>query len=328
MAQPLKEQLLQMLIDHRDSYLSGQKISEALGCSRTAVWKQIAELKKEGYEVEGLQKRGYKLMTKPDNLRPHDIRVGLTTSFIGQTIIYRESLPSTQLLARKLANDHAEEGPIVVCEEQTAGKARLGRKWNSPKGEGIWLSLILRPNILPHKAPQLTLLTAVSVVDGIKNTTGIVCQIKWPNDILINGKKVVGILTELQAEADRVQSVISGFGINVNTKTFPPELASIATSLALENEGVDIERARLLQNILQRFEVLYNEYLAKGFRAIKPLWEEHATGLGKIITARTLSGNITGYAKGITNDGTLLIEDNEGKIHKIYSADIEIPFQS
>lgn len=314
-----------LLVEHENDYLSGQKISELLGCSRTAVWKHISELKKEGYEVEGIQKRGYRIISKPNNIRPHDIRTNLQTKKIGQHIHYYESTSSTQEIAHNLALEGAEEGTVVITEQQLKGRGRLGRQWESPKGTGIWMSLILRPNIPPHQAPQLTLLSAVAIVQAVQKVTDIHCEIKWPNDILINGKKVVGILTELQAEADIIRSIIVGIGINVNIKSFPDELQHKATSLLIENNHQEVQRAELLQAIFQQFELLYDEYLKTGFQAIKLRWESYAVSLGKQITARTLSGEIHGLATGITDEGVLLIEDKDGKVHKVYSADIEIP---
>lgn len=324
LAQSIREKLLALLIANNDRYLSGQKISEELGCSRTAIWKHISELKKEGYEIEGIQKRGYRLISKPDNIRPHAIRTNLQTKRMAHQIHYYDVVESTQDKAHTLALDGAPEGTVVITEQQRKGKGRLGRAWKSPKGTGIWMSFILRPKIPPFRAPQLTLLTAVAVVQAIQTVTGIQAEIKWPNDILINGKKVVGILTELQAEADIVQSIIVGVGINVNVKTFPDELKNKATSLYIENNKKEIERAVLIRAFFQHFEQLYKEYLEHGFKPIKLRWESYAISLGKYITARTLNGEIHGYAVGITDEGVLLIEDNDNNIHEIYSADIEI----
>ena len=220
-------------MDNEGKYISGQKISEELGCTRTAVWKHISELKKEGYEIEGIQKRGYRLISIPDSIRPHAIRMNLKTKRMGHEIHYDDVIDSTQDKAHTLALNGAQEGTAVITEQQLKGKGRLGRQWESPKGTGIWMSFILRPNIPPHQAPQLTLLTAVAVAQTIEAATEIQPEIKWPNDILINGKKAVGILTELQAEADLVQSIIIGVGINVNTKSFPEHLKDKATSLLI-----------------------------------------------------------------------------------------------
>jgi BirA family transcriptional regulator, biotin operon repressor / biotin---[acetyl-CoA-carboxylase] ligase len=324
----MKEQMLHILIEQNGEYVSGQKISEQLGCSRTAIWKHISELRKEGYELEAMQKRGYRIIHQPNNIRAHNIHIGLNTEFIGKKIIYHESISSTQTIAHQLAYEGTEEGTVVVADEQGKGKGRLGRVWHSPKGTGVWMSVILRPNIPPQQAPQLTLLAAVAVVKGIKEAVGLDCEIKWPNDILIHGKKVVGILTELQAEADRIQSVIIGIGINVNVKEFPEELKAKATSLFVEKNGKEINRAELIQRILEQTETLYNQYLKDGFTVIKLIWESYAVSLGKKIKATTINGSIEGFAKGITEAGVLLVEDDNGKIHQIYSADIEISSQT
>lgn len=324
LAQSIREKLLTLLLENQNDYISGQKISEQLGCSRTAIWKHISELKKEGYDVEGVQKRGYRLISKPNNIRPHDIRTNLQTNTIGQHIHFYDVVSSTQEIAHTLALEGTKEGTVVIAEHQSNGRGRLGRQWESPKGSGIWMSLIIRPNIPPHQAPQLTLLTAVAIVQAIQAETNIKAEIKWPNDILINGKKVVGILTELQAEADLVQSVIIGIGINVNIKQFPKELKNKATSLLIENGHHEIERALLIRTFFQQFEILYKEYLEYGFKPIKLRWESYAVSLGTYITARTLNGEIYGFANGITDEGVLLIEDKDGNTHQVYSADIEI----
>ncbi|WP_078430825.1 biotin--[acetyl-CoA-carboxylase] ligase [Alkalihalobacterium alkalinitrilicum] len=321
----MKEKLLEMLSENETGFVSGEKISNHLGCSRTAIWKHIEELRKSGYEVEAVPRKGYRIKTRPNTISPHEIKVHLKTGKIGQELTHFESLPSTQEVAHRLAQEGALEGHVVIADEQTSGKGRLGRVWHSPIGTSISMSIILRPKVSPQKAPQLTLLAAVAVVKGIEKTTGLQCSIKWPNDILLNGKKIVGILTEMQSEPDYVHSVIIGIGINVNHKQeqFSSELREIATSLAIA-KGEEISRAKLMSNVFYELEVLYDQYLQEGFDVIKPLWESHAINLGKRIIARTVQGVIEGVAKGITNDGVLLLEDDDKVIHQIYSADIEI----
>ncbi|MCF6408209.1 biotin--[acetyl-CoA-carboxylase] ligase [Pseudalkalibacillus salsuginis] len=326
MATTIREKLISLLSD-AGGYKSGQKLSEILGCSRTAVWKHIEELRKEGYVVEAVQKKGYRIITRPNNLLPGEIKHQLNTEKLGQEIHYEESVSSTQEIAHRHALNNAPEGTIVIADEQTSGRGRLGRSWHSPKGSGVWMSVILRPNIPPQKAPQLTLLAAVSVVQGVQQVTGEDAQIKWPNDILIDGKKVVGILTELQAEADRVNSVIIGIGINVNTAAFPDEISNIATSLKIAS-GTEIERAHLVRSILEKMEKLYTLYLEHGFSPIKLLWEGSAASLGKRIRVRTIAGELYGKAQGITEEGVLLVEDDLGTVHRVYSADIELTQKS
>ncbi|WP_449536721.1 biotin--[acetyl-CoA-carboxylase] ligase [Ferdinandcohnia sp. Marseille-Q9671] len=326
MQSEIRNKLLEVFSNANGDFISGQKLSDQLGCSRTAVWKHIEDLRSEGYELEAVRKLGYRILTKPDKITNNEIQLGLKTEVLGRNIHFEESVTSTQQIAHRLAYEGAIEGTIVVAEEQTTGRGRLDRAWYSPKHTGIWMSMILRPQIPPSKAPQLTLLAAVGVVQAIQEVTGLEPDIKWPNDILLNQKKLVGILTELQAETDRINSVIIGIGINVNQDInhFPESLHHIASSLSIE-KGENIDRAKLIQTILLKIEKLYNEYLQHGFKVVKLLWESYATSIGKNIVARTLSGSIEGKALGINDEGVLLIEDASGVVHHIYSADIELP---
>ncbi|WP_042355290.1 biotin--[acetyl-CoA-carboxylase] ligase [Bacillus rubiinfantis] len=325
MQSELRKQLLDAFTNAGESYLSGQYLAELVGCSRTAVWKHIEELRNEGFEFEAVRKKGYRIIKTPIKLTADEILLGLTTKFIGRNIYYKDSVDSTQKLAHQLASNGAGEGTVVIADEQTSGKGRMNRNWHSPKYSGIWMSLILKPNITLNKAPQLTLLTAVAVVQAIEEATGLIAEIKWPNDILINGKKVTGILTELQAEADRIHSIIIGIGMNVNQKItdFPEDLHHKASSLFIE-KGEIVSRAALIRNIFLHFEKLYLLYLEQGFSPIKLLWEGYAISIGKVIKARTLTEVIEGKALGITEEGVLQIEDETGKIHHVYSADIEL----
>ncbi|MFJ5715753.1 biotin--[acetyl-CoA-carboxylase] ligase [Neobacillus sp. NPDC093127] len=325
MQSELRKELLDAFTKAGDVYLSGQHLAEVIGCSRTAVWKHIEELRKEGFELEAVRNRGYRILKTPEKITADEIRLGLTTEFIGRNIHYQESVESTQKIAHQFASEDVPEGTVIIAEEQRSGKGRMSRKWHSPKYTGIWMSLILRPNIPLTNAPQLTLLTAVAVVQAAEEITGLQPEIKWPNDILLHGKKVTGILTELQAEADRIHSIIIGIGINVNQRKeeFPDELQEIASSLAIE-KGETISRAALIRSVFKHFEKLYLLYLEKGFFPIKLLWESYAVSIGKELKARTLTNVIEGTALGITDEGVLKIEDQSGVIHHVYSADIEL----
>ncbi|CAG9622627.1 biotin--[acetyl-CoA-carboxylase] ligase [Sutcliffiella rhizosphaerae] len=325
MATEIRKKLLRMFTETEDDFLSGQKISEELGCSRTAVWKHIEDLRQEGFELEAVRRKGYRIKKIPDKISHNEITLGLKTTSLGRQVHFKESVTSTQKIAHQLAYDGVPEGTLVVSEEQTTGRGRLNRSWHSPKYTGVWMSLILRPNLPPAKAPQLTLLTAVAITQAIEEVTGLRPDIKWPNDILINKKKAVGILTEMQAEADKINSVIIGMGINVNHQIdhFPKELHSIATSLSIEL-GKTVNRAELIQSILLHLENLYERYLQHGFYPIKLLWESYAISIGKRIIARTITGTLEGLAKGITEDGILMLEDDQNCIHYIHSADIQI----
>lgn len=325
MQSDIRMKVLDAFTNAGETFLSGQHLADVIGCSRTAVWKHMEELRKEGFELEAVQRKGYRIVKTPEKITADEIRLGLRTSFIGRNIHYEDSVGTTQKIAHRLAYEDVPEGTVVIAEEQISGRGRMNRKWHSPKYTGIWMSLILRPNIPLTKAPQLTLLTAVSVVQAIEDLAGLTPEIKWPNDILLNGKKIAGILTELQAESDRIHSIIIGMGINVNQKLtdLPLDLQKTASSLLIE-KGEEISRASLIKSIFSQFEKLYSLYLDKGFLPIKLLWESYAISIGKQIKARTLLGTIEGKALGITDDGVLLIKDKDGVIHQIYSADIEL----
>lgn len=320
----IRAKLLEAFSKADGEFISGQKISDYIGCSRTAVWKHMEELRKEGYELEAVRRLGYRITKKPDKISSNEIQLGLKTQMMGRYIHFEEIVSSTQKIARNLANEGVEEGTIVVADQQTNGKGRMARVWYSPKGTGIWMSMIIRPNLPINQTPQLTLLTAVAIVQAIEELTPLKPEIKWPNDIMLNGKKLVGILTELQAEADQVHSVIIGTGINVNQKVadFPEDLQKIATSICIET-GTVWERAEFIQMILLKFEGLYSLFLSQGFKPIKLLWESYAISLNKKIIARTLNGTVEGKAIGIGEDGVLLIETNDRVIERIYSADID-----
>ncbi|MGF6948653.1 BirA family biotin operon repressor/biotin-[acetyl-CoA-carboxylase] ligase [Neobacillus sp. B4I6] len=324
MQSEIRKELIDAFTTAGETFLSGQHLAELIGCSRTAVWKHIEELRKEGFELEAVRNKGYRILKTPEKVTADEVRLGLTTNFIGRNIHYVESVESTQKLAHHFASEDAPEGTVIIAEEQLSGRGRMARKWHSPKYTGIWMSMIIRPNIPLSNAPQLTLLAAVAIVQAIEEMTDLTPEIKWPNDILINGKKVTGILTELQAEADLIHSIIIGIGINVNQKKedFPLELQEIATSLFIE-DGETVSRAELIRSIFKHFEKLYTLYLEQGFIPIKLLWEGYAGSIGKYIKARTLTNTIEGKALGITNDGVLQLEDLTGTIHHIYSADIE-----
>ncbi|WP_409288927.1 biotin--[acetyl-CoA-carboxylase] ligase [Peribacillus sp. SCS-37] len=325
MQSDLRKKLLEAFYEAEGEYLSGQGLADIMGCSRTAVWKHMEELRKDGYEIEAVRKKGYRLLTSPDKLSQNSIMLGLQTKSIGKHIVYHDSLDSTQKAAHALADKGAEEGTLVIANEQTAGKGRLLRSWHSARGTGIWMSLILRPNIPMQDAPQLTLLAAAAIVQAFEEAANLSPSIKWPNDILINGKKVTGILTEMQAEADRIHSVIIGIGINVNQELqdFPEEIRGTATSLAIQ-AGEPISRTEVIQTFLRKFENLYELYIKEGFKPIKLLWESYAISLGCEIKATTLSGVLFGKAVGITDEGVLLLQEENGQIHRIYSADIEL----
>lgn len=321
----MKQKILELL-SASEIFISGEKLAELCGISRTAVWKHINSLKEEGYNIETQPRTGYKLISRPDALVKTEILDGLQTKVFGKEFLYTFfEIDSTNLKAKQLANEGKPEGTVVVAESQTKGKGRLGRKWVSPSGKGVWVSFILRPPILPVKATQLTFVIAVAMVHSLKNIGISDVQIKWPNDILIHRRKVAGILTELSAEIDCVNYVIVGIGINVNQDTFefPEEFKDKATSLK-EACGHKVSRIKVLQSVLKEVEHFYYLYLENGFGEIINLWRENSVTLGKEVEVISGTEKITGLAIDIDEEGCLLVKDREGKVNKIVAGDVSL----
>lgn len=321
----IKQEITKRLLSANGEPLSGQQLADEFGLSRTAIWKHIKELEVDGFVIETVKKKGYILTSSPDSIQAAKVEQHLTTNRFGRSIHYFEECLSTQPIAHQLAQENAPDGTIVLCEEQTAGRGRMARVWTSSRGKGIWMSTIIRPEIPPMKAPQFTLIAAVAVSRAIEDIADVRAEIKWPNDLLINGKKCTGILTELQADVDRVQAIILGIGVNVNQdlEDFPEEIQPIATSVKMVT-GVHIDRARLVARILHYLEIYTDMYVEHGFEPLKLLWESYSGTLGRRIKAVMIHQQIEGIALGITNDGVLQVQTDDGKIHGIYSADIEI----
>lgn len=317
--------LAKRLIESNGEAVSGQQLAEEFGISRTAIWKHIKELEEKGYAIESVKKKGYRIVSIPDTLESLAIQTGLKTKHIGRNIEYVESCSSTQIIAHKLAQEGAPDGTVVLTETQTAGRGRMARKWDSAAGKGVWMSVILRPDVVPQKAPQFTLVTAVAVVRAIEEVTKLQPKIKWPNDILLNGKKCTGILTELQSDADGIQALIIGIGLNINQEKtdFDPEIQAIATSLKMES-GDTVSRQKLVQSLLYYLEIYTQMYIEEGFGLLKVMWESYSTTIGHPIRARMTNQTLEGIAEGITEDGVLQLRTADGKLHGIYSADIEM----
>ena len=304
------EELLQLLRTS-ERFLSGEKLSRKLGVTRAAIWKKIEQLRAEGYEIESVTRKGYRLRKTPDILTETEIRAHLAPGTFGASLTALQTVDSTNNEARRLAEKGAPHGCVVVSEEQTGGKGRLGRQWVSPPGSGIWFSVLLRPHALPEEVTGVTLLSAVAVCRAIRKETGLDAKIKWPNDVVIGTKKVCGILTELSAEWERVHYLIVGIGVNVNQAAFPPELSERATSLSLETDR-PVERAVLLCAILEEFERLYDQY---GVSSFPEEYRANCITVGRAVSLTRAGKTIKGFASGVRDDGALLIQtENEGTI--------------
>lgn len=317
--------LAERLLQASGQPVSGQQLADEFGISRTSVWKHIKELQDKGYEISSVKKKGYAVSAIPDLLEASIIQPLLKTKRLGKMLEYVPVCESTQIIAHQLAQQGVPDGTIVLAEEQTAGRGRLSRKWDSVYGKGIWMSVVLRPEVPLQRAPQFTLITAVAVVRAIEEVTGLKPDIKWPNDILLNGKKCTGILTELQSDADGIQAVIIGIGLNVNQEAedFNVEVKDIAASMRMAT-GVTISRQELVRSILYHLELYTDLYIEEGFSALKLLWESYSTTIGKKVRARMAKETLEGVAESITDDGVLQLRTADGKLHGIYSADIEM----
>jgi len=301
--------------------ISGERLAAQLGLSRAAVWKRVHRLKDQGYVIEGSPRRGYRLLAVPDKLLPEEVLQGLQTRVFTGPVHHFETLNSTNDLAKELAVQGAPEGAFVVAETQTGGRGRLGREWNSPPGVGLYVSLVLRPMLPPMELPQITLTTAVAVVRAVRRVAGLAPGIKWPNDLLINGRKLGGILTEMETESDRIRHVVVGLGLNVNNPEFPPELAATATSLTL-TAGRAFSRVHLLQAWLEEFEALYDRFLNQGFPEILEEWKDYTVTLGRAVTVRQGPREISGQATDVAPDGALLLKTANGEMVRVTSGEI------
>ena len=319
-----KEEILRLFKAKKGQYLSGSDLSQKFLVSRTAVWKEINLLRGEGYLIEAAPRRGYRLIRVPDLLLPAEIRYDLETKILGKEIHHFKEVISTIDIARDLAAQGHPEGTLVVAEVQTAGRGRLERKWFSPPG-GIWISLVLRPNILPMDAPKITFLMAVAAAIAIEGQTGIPAKIKWPNDILIKGKKVGGILCEIDAEPDRVIFAILSLGLNANVDSdeFPPEIRTVAASLK-QATGEKIDRVRLLRNILENLEKNYSQAKKSNFSSTLSQWKDLCDTLGKKIKISTPYGVFEGLAQDIDEHGALLLKLPSGEVKSFASGDATV----
>lgn len=312
--------LLALLEEAGGAFVSGEHISRRLGVSRTAIWKQIRKLEAEGYRIEAVPRRGYRLVGKPDRLTPQALLAKLRTERFGRSLRLYDTVGSTQDVLHEWAKEGAPEGALVIAERQTKGRGRMGRTWVSPAGKGVWMSLLLRPALPLALAPQLTLLAAVALARGLQQVAALPIGIKWPNDLLVNGKKVCGVLLESSAEDERLVYVAVGIGISVNLEAadFPEDLAERAVSLKMAC-GRELDRADVIAAVLASFEELYGLYREQGFAPIRLLWEALAVSLHEPAEIRTPAGVVRGIPRGLDDYGGLLVERADGTVAPVYA---------
>jgi BirA family biotin operon repressor/biotin-[acetyl-CoA-carboxylase] ligase len=320
----LNKELLTILKDQLGQWVSGESISAQLNVTRTAIWKHVCKLRAEGYEIQSSPKLGYALLKAPEKPLPEEIQAELQTDVFGKTnLVYLPEIDSTNRVAKDLALEDAPEGTVVISEKQTNGRGRMGRQWFSPSADGLYISLILRPDLPPQEAPKLTLLVAVAMAEAITAITALPVRIKWPNDLQIHEKKIAGILTEINSEMDRIHFIVVGLGLNVNTPSFPDELKAIATSLFLET-GTRWSRTKLVQAYLQQFENYYEKFKLNGFGLVLQRWKELTNTLGRTISVAMLNERHQGVVQDIDSDGALILRDPSGRTQRIICGDVTI----
>jgi BirA family transcriptional regulator, biotin operon repressor / biotin---[acetyl-CoA-carboxylase] ligase len=305
--------------------VSGERLSETLGISRAAIWKHVEQLRARGYTIEAHHARGYRLGGIPDRLLPDEIAQRLTTARIGRRIEHHDEIGSTNVEAMRLAREGAPEGTLVVAERQTQGRGRLGRSWISPPSVNLYASWVLRPTLPPAAAPQISLAAAVAVARTLAPLAPGLVAIKWPNDCLLDGRKVAGILTEMDAELDRVRAVVLGIGVNLNAtaRAFPPELRATATSVRLAT-GRTVDRIAFTAALCDALEGVYDRLLQDGFEPLIAEWNQYSCLTGRAVTVDCAGRRTTGRVRGLDASGHLLLATDDGREERIVAGDVTL----
>lgn len=309
----MKEEILRLLRS-ADGYISGQELCNRFGVSRTAVWKAINQLKEAGYEIEAQQNKGYKLMAAPDLMTEAEIKSLMHTDWVAKEVLYFDTIDSTNIKAQELAEKGYQSGTLVVADKQESGKGRRGRSWVSPSGTGIFMTLMIKPDINPNNASMLTLVAALAVAKAITSVTGEKALIKWPNDIVVNGKKVCGILTEMNAQFDYINHIVVGIGINVHNESFPEEISQMASSLMIEAGGKRFHRAQIIAETMSYFEQYYDTFLkTQDLSALVREYDELLVNRNKSVRVLDPKEPFDGKAMGITPKGELIVDTWESR---------------
>lgn len=321
----IDRKILEIFRNRDGGVVSGEELSRSLAVSRTAVWKHIKALKDLGYCVEAVPSRGYRLVSTPDILTPAELSAGLHVARIGTSLVCIGETESTNTIAYRLAEEGAAEGTVVIADAQTRGKGRLGRQWESPPGVNLYGSIILRPPIMPLHAPQLTFLSAVAVAEAIERSAGLAPVIKWPNDVLVNGFKVAGMLNEMSAETERVDFLVLGIGVNINMQRdqFPADLRHPASSLAIE-AGHEVSRLSFARALLEFLDAHYVRYLAEGYGPLRQAWLDRSAVMGRRVRISGQHGETRGTVEGIDEIGALLLRTAGGTVERVLAGDVTI----
>ena len=319
----MKAEILRLLKES-SSYISGQQLCDQFQVSRTAVWKVMEQLKKEGYTIEAVRNKGYRLLDSPDVLSKAEIESLVTTKWAGRQVVYYDETDSTNNQAKAAGEKGEVHGTLFVADRQTAGKGRRGRGWESPSGNSVSVTILLRPEIPPVKAPMLTLVMALAVADGIRDVLGVDAGIKWPNDIVLNKKKICGILTEMSTEIDYINYVVIGVGINVNQETFPDVIKETATSLKVET-GKPVKRAGVIAAVMERFEQYYEQFVQQeDLSGIREAYEACLVNRDRDVRVLDPAGAYEAHAKGINDTGELIVVLPDGTEREIYAGEVSV----
>lgn len=318
-----REMILSLFSQADDGFVSGEKISLELGISRTAVWKHIRSLRQAGYRIEAVPSRGYQLLQSPDVLMPESIQAGLGRKVVGSRVVFFDETDSTNIQACRYGDAGGEEGLVVIADSQSAGKGRMGRQWESPAAANLYISILLRPQILPYDAPKLTFLSAVAVCRAIELCTDFYAKVKWPNDVLVNGRKVAGLLNEMSSETEQIHYIVLGIGVNLNMKKeqFPKELRYPATSLAIET-GKHVSRLDFTRALLQEIDSLYRVFREEGSEPIMAEWTNLCELKDKMVHVDCGTLQIEGVMTGLAEDGALQVRTSSDEIKTIYAGDV------
>ncbi|MCI8296212.1 MAG: biotin--[acetyl-CoA-carboxylase] ligase [Lachnospiraceae bacterium] len=300
------------ILKERSGFVSGQALCGQLGVSRTAVWKVIRQLEEEGYVIEAVRNKGYRLVEAADVMTEAEIGSLIRTERMGKRLVYLPQTDSTNIQARRLGQEGYPDGTLVVAETQTAGKGRRGRSWSSPAGSSIYMSLLLRPDIPPYSASMITLVAGMAVSQAVREMTGLPAQIKWPNDVVVDGRKICGILTEMSTEMESIHYIVTGIGINVNQHDFPEEIMATATSLRIE-AARKISRSALIACTMERFEACYDRFLdTEDLSLLKDGYQAMLANLDREVQVLDPAGAYKGICRGIDETGRLLVDTQEG----------------
>ncbi|MCR4435016.1 MAG: biotin--[acetyl-CoA-carboxylase] ligase [Clostridiales bacterium] len=333
----MKHRLLQVLKENSGRFVSGEELGEYLKVSRTAVWKHIKELKQEGCLIQASTKKGYKLIYSPDVITEDELKYDLNTEIFGSKIFCFNEIDSTNNYAKKIALEGCDNGTVIIADRQLSGRGRMGRTWHSPAGKGIWMSVVLRPSVGPEDVQMITLAASVAVVDAVRRATGIEGGIKWPNDIVLDGKKVCGILTEMSSELDQIGFLVIGIGINVNhgREDFDEMLRDKATSLRIYagekgvsprygESGGTFARIGIVRNLLQELEAVFKKVENNRIPEIIEKWKRYSVTLGREVRVTSRDGCYTGVARDITPEGKLVVYGRDGVNREVLSGEIQV----